>query len=99
MNGGAAHKYEMKNGVWGVAESEVPIKWESEATDFKAFYPYSYNNVSNSFDKGQICTEQNIKEGLALSDYMIARKTYENIPENRQLDLTFVRQTARVVSI
>lgn len=97
VNGGAAHKYEMKNGVWGVAESEVPIKWESEATEFKAFYPYSYNNVSNSFDKGQIGKEQNIKEGLALSDYMTAKKTYPNIPENRQLDLTFKRQTARVV--
>lgn len=97
VNGGAAHKYEMKNGVWGVAESEFPIKWESEATEFKAFYPYSYNNVSNSFDNGQICTEQNIKEGLALSDYMTAKKTYPNIPENRQLDLTFKRQTARVV--
>lgn len=97
VNGGATHKYEMKNGVWGVAESEVPIKWESEATDFKAFYPYSYNNVNNSFDNGQICTEQNIKEGLALSDYMIARTTYENIPENRQLDLDFERQTARVI--
>ena len=97
VNGGATHKYEMKNGVWGVAESEVPIKWESEATDFKAFYPYSYNNINNSFDNGQICTEQNTKEGLALSDYMIARKTYENIPEDRQLDLDFKRQTARVV--
>lgn len=97
VNGGAAHKYEMKNGVWGVAEFEVPMKWESEATEFKAFYPYSYNNVSNSFDNGQICTEQNIKEGLALSDYMTAKKTYPNIPENRQLDLTFKRQTARVV--
>lgn len=97
VNGGAAHKYEMKNGVWGVAESEVPIKWESEATEFKAFYPYSCNNVSNSFDNGQICTEQNTKEGLALSDYMIANNTYTNIPEDRQLDLTFKRQTARVV--
>ena len=97
VNGGAAHKYEMKNGVWGVAESEVPIKWESEATDFKAFYPYSYNNVNNSFDKGYIAQDQNIKEGLALSDYMKARKMYPNIPENRQLDLTFERQTARVV--
>lgn len=97
LNGGAAHKYEMKNGVWGVAESEVPIKWESEATDFKAFHPYSYNNVSNSFDKGYIAQDQNIKEGLALSDYMKARTTYGNIPENRQLDLTFERQTARVV--
>lgn len=97
VNGGAAHKYEMKNGVWGVAESEVPIKWESEATEFKAFYPYSCNNVSNSFDNGQICTEQNTKEGLALSDYMIANNTYTNIPENRQLDLEFKRQTARVV--
>ena len=97
VNGGAAHKYEMKNGVWGVAESEVPIKWESEATEFKAFYPYSYNNVSNSFDNGQIGTEQNIKEGLALSDYMIALKQYPNIPEDRQLDLDFERQTARVI--
>lgn len=97
VNGGATHKYEMKNGVWGVAESEVPIKWESEATEFKAFYPYSYNNVNNSFDNGQICTEQNIKERLALSDYMTANKTYPNIPENRQLDLEFKRQTARVV--
>lgn len=97
VNGGAAHKYEMKNGVWGVAESEVPIKWESEATEFKAFYPYSYNNVNNSFDNGQIGTEQNTKEGLALSDYMIAMMQYQNIPENRQLDLTFERQTARVV--
>ena len=97
VNGGAAHKYEMKNGAWGVAESEVPMKWESEATEFKAFYPYACNNVSNSFDKGYIALEQNTKEGLALSDYMTAMKQYPNIPENRQLDLTFERQTARVV--
>ena len=97
VNGGAAHKYEMKNGVWGVAESEVPIKWESEATEFKAFYPYACNNVSNSFDKGYIAQDQNTKEGLALSDYMTAKKIYPNIPENRQLDLNFERQTARVI--
>lgn len=97
VNSGTAHKYEMKNGVWGVAESEVPMKWESEATEFKAFYPYSYNNVNNSFDRGKIGIEQNTKDGLALSDYMTAMKTYPNIPENRQLDLTFVRQTARVI--
>ena len=97
VNGGAAHKYEMKNGVWGVAESEVPIKWESEATEFKAFYPYSYNNVSNSFDKGYIAQDQNTKEGLALSDYMTAKKIYPNIPEDRQLDLDFERQTARII--
>lgn len=97
VNGGAAHKYEMKNGVLGVAESEVPMKWESEATEFKAFYPYSYNNVSNSFDKGYIAQDQNTKEGLALSDYMSANEKYPNIPEDRQLDLNFERQTARVI--
>ena len=97
VNGGAAHKYEMKIGVWGVAESEFPIKWESEATEFKAFYPYSYNNVSNSFDKGYIAQDQNTKEGLALSDYMTAKKIYPNIPEDRLLDLNFERQTARVI--
>lgn len=97
VNGGAAHKYEMKNRVWGVAESEVPMKWKSEATEFKAFYPYSYNNVSNSFDKGYIAQDQNTKEGLALSDYMTAKKVYPNIPEDRQLDLDFERQTARVI--
>ena len=97
VNGGAAHKYEMKNGAWGVAESEVPIKWESEATEFKAFYPYACNNVSNSFDKGYIAQDQNTKEGLALSDYMSANEKYPNIPEDRQLDLNFERQTARVI--
>ena len=100
VNGSAAHKYEMKNGVWGVAESGVPMKWEFDAdhiAEFKAFYPYSYNNVSNSFDKGQIGIEQNTKEGLALSDYMTAWKVYANIPEDRQLGLYFIRQTARVV--
>lgn len=97
VNGGAAHKYEKKNGVWGVAESELPLKWESEVTHFKAFYPYSYNNVSNSFDKGQISIEQNTMEGLALSDYMTVNKTYTGIPNDRQLDLVFKRQTARVV--
>lgn len=97
VNGGAAHKYEMKNGVWEVAESGVPMKWETEPIEFKAFYPYSHNDGSNSFDKGHIGTEQNTKEGLALSDYMKAEKSYPNIPENRQLDLTFERQTARVV--
>lgn len=97
VNGSAAHKYEMKNKVWRVAESGVPMKWESDVTTFKAFYPYSNNNVSNSFDNGQIGIEQNTVEGLALSDYMTADKTYPNIPENRQLDLNFERQTARVV--
>ena len=97
VNGDAAHKYEMKDGAWGVAESGDPMKWETEPIEFKAFYPYSYNDVSNSFDKGHIGTEQNTKEGLALSDYMKAEKAYPNIPENRQLDLTFERQTARVV--
>lgn len=98
VNGGAAHKYEKKNGVWGVAESKLPLKWESEVTHFKAFYPYSYNNnVSNSFDNGHIGTEQDTKEGLALSDYMTVNKTYEGIPNDRQLNLVFMRKTARVV--
>ena len=97
LNDGAAHKYEMKNGVWEVAESEVPLKWETEATVFKAFYPYSHNGVSNSFDKGKIGADQSTKEGLILSDYMKAEQSYQKIPENRQLDLGFMRQTARVV--
>ena len=97
LTGGAAHKYEMKNGVWGVAESGVPMKWESETPVFKAFYPYSHNGVSNSFDNGKIGADQSTKEGLTLSDFMIAEKSYQNIPENRQLDLEFKRQTARVV--
>ena len=97
LTGGAAHKYEMKNGVWGVAESGVPMKWESETPVFKAFYPYSHNGVSNSFDNGKIGADQSTKEGLTLSDFMIAEKSYQKIPENRQLDLEFKRQTARVV--
>lgn len=97
MNDGAARLYEMKNGIWDVKDGE-PLKWETEITEFKAFYPYSYGNkLYNSFEKGHIIENQISKEGMALSDYMIADRTEPSIPANRELELYFLRKTARVI--
>ena len=97
MNDGAARLYEMKNGIWDVKDGE-PLKWETEITEFKAFYPYSYGDkLYNSFEKGHIIENQISKEGMALSDYMIADRAEPSIPANRELELYFLRKTARVI--
>ena len=97
MNDGAARLYEMKNGIWDVKDGE-PLKWETEITLFKAFYPYSYGDkLYNSFEKGHIIENQISKEGMALSDYMIADRAEPSIPANRELELYFLRKTARVI--
>ena len=97
MNDGAARLYEMKNGIWDVKDGE-PLKWETEITEFKAFYPYSYGSkANNSFDKGHIIENQTSEEGLALSDYMTSDIAIPYIPENRELELYFKRKTARVI--
>ena len=97
MNDGAARLYEMKNGIWDVKDGE-PLKWETEITEFMAFYPYSYGDkLYNSFEKGHIIENQIFKEGMALSDYMIADRSESSIPANRELDLYFLRKTARVI--
>ena len=97
MNDGAARLYEMKNGIWDVKDGE-PLKWETEITEFKAFYPYSYGDkLYNSFEKGHIIENQISKEGMALSDYMIADRIEPSIPANRELKLYFKRKTARVI--
>ncbi len=97
MNDGAARLYEMNNGVWEVKDGE-PLKWEKEANEFKAFYPYSYAYKSyNSFDKGHLTEVQTSVEGLAISDYMTTDLAIPYIPENRELDLKFKRRTARVI--
>ena len=97
MNDGAARLYEMKNGIWDVKDGE-PLKWETEITEFMAFYPYSYGDkLYNSFEKGHIIENQISKEGMALSDYMIADRFESSIPAYRELDLYFLRKTARVI--
>lgn len=98
LNGGDARLYEMKNGVWAIDADLEPLKWENGANEFKAFSPYAYGlKAYNSFDKGHIAEDQQSEDGLAFSDYMTASQPYSNIPEDRQLDLTFERKTARVI--
>ena len=100
MNGGIVHKYAKNNDIFVSTDENGPLKWETEATEFKAFYPYSTGtdaDSNNSFDKGHIIKKQDSEAGLALADYMKVTKKYDAIPENRQLDLTFERKTARVI--
>lgn len=93
LNNGTPVLYEKKNDIWQANDSKKALKWETSATEFKAYYPYD----SNSFDNGHIREQQSNVDLIALSDYMIADRTVSSIPDNRELDLAFERQTARVI--
>ena len=93
LNNGTPVLYEKKNDIWQANDSKKALKWETSATEFKAYYPYD----SNSFDNGHIRENQSNEDLIALSDYMIADRTEPSIPDNRELDLDFERQTARVI--
>ena len=93
LNNGTPVLYEKKNDIWQANDSKKALKWETSATEFKAYYPYD----SNSFENGHIRENQSNEDLIALSDYMIADRTEPSIPDNRELDLDFERQTARVI--
>ena len=99
LNGGDARLYEMNTtGAWTIDDEQEPLKWENGANEFKAFYPYAYAYQGyNGFDNGHINENQESTQSLALSDYMTAYQPYSNIPEDRLLNLTFERKTARVI--
>jgi len=99
QNGSDARKFQLnKEGIWEIYDSKGSMKWETEVTEFKAFYPYvSPSSGDNSYEKGYIGTDQTTKDWIARSDYMVATASYDHIPESRQLNLTFKRKTARVV--
>ena len=71
------------------------LVWDKNDLKFQCWYPA---DGKNSFSKGYIQEDQSSTEMIAKSDYMKAEvTTLTEIPGNRQLDVTLVRKTARLI--
>ena len=71
------------------------LVWDASNLNFLCWYPA---DGKNSFSKGYIQEDQSSTEMIAKSDYMTAAVTdLKEIPGNRQLDVTLVRKTARLI--
>ena len=71
------------------------LVWDASNLTFQCWYPA---DGKNTFNKGYIQEDQSSTEMIAKSDYMKAEvTTLTEIPGNRQLDVTLVRKTARLI--
>ena len=71
------------------------LVWDKSDLNFQCWYPADGNN---SFSKGYIQEDQSNATAIAKSDYMTAAVTdLKEIPGSRQLDVTLVRKTARLI--
>ena len=71
------------------------LVWDASNLTFQCWYPA---DGKNTFSKGYIQEDQSSTEAIAKSDYMTAEVTnLTEIPDNRQLDVTLVRKTARLI--
>ena len=71
------------------------LVWDASDLTFECWYPA---DGKNSFSKGYIQEDQSSTEMIAKSDYMKAEvTTLTEIPGNRQLKVTLVRKTARLI--
>ena len=92
--------YKKTGEVWTPANSGEFLLWTGNAQTFKACYPEKADEGStNSFSAGYVSADQSTVEKIAQSDYMTCIKNIEKayIPSDRQLDLYFERQTARII--
>lgn len=92
--------YKKTGEVWTPANSGEFLLWTGNAQTFKACYPEKADEGStNSFSAGYVSKDQSTDTKIAQSDYMTCIKNIEKayIPSDRQLDLYFERQTARII--
>lgn len=88
--------YTKKDGQW--ANANDYLLWTGNAQTFEACYPEKADESStNSFSAGYVAADQSTVEKIALSDYMTCTKNETTKPDDRQLDLNFERQTARII--
>lgn len=91
--------YTKKDGQW--ANANDYLLWTGNAQTFEACYPEKAdeNSTKNTFSAGYVSTDQSSIEKIAQSDYMTCSKEIkkEEVPTDRQLDLNFERQTARII--
>ena len=93
--------YKKTGEVWTPANAGEFLVWTGNAQSFQACYPEKAddNSTKNSFSAGYVSKDQSTVEKIAQSDYMTCIKNIEKayIPSDRQLDLYFERQTARII--
>ena len=71
------------------------LVWDASDLTFQCWYPA---DGKNTFSKGYIQEDQSSTEEIAKSDYMTAAVTnLTEIPGDRQLNVTLVRKTARLI--
>ena len=87
--------------VWAPVNAAEFLVWTGNAQTFEACYPEKAddNSTKNSFSVGYVSKDQSTDTKIAQSDYMTCIKNIEKayIPSDRQLDLYFERQTARII--
>ena len=93
--------YKKTGEVWAPANAGDYLVWTGNAQAFEACYPEKAddNSTKNSFSAGYVSKDQSTDTKIAQSDYMTCIKNIEKayIPSDRQLDLYFERQTARII--
>ena len=93
--------YKKTGEVWAPANAGEFLVWTGNAQSFQACYPKKADFLStfNSFSIGYVSVVQSTIERIAQSDYMTCSKEIKkaDIPSDRQLDLNFERQTARII--
>lgn len=93
--------YKKTGEVWAPANAGEFLVWTGNAQSFQACYPKKADFLStfNSFSIGYVSIVQSTIERIAQSDYMTCSKEIKkaDIPSDRQLDLNFERQTARII--
>ena len=92
-NDGTSLNYTFNGTDWQPGSGNYLV-WDASDLKFQCWYPA---DGKNTFNKGYIQEDQSSKEEIAKSDYMTAATTLTEIPGNRQLNVTLVRKTARLI--
>ena len=93
-NNGTSLNYTFNGTDWQPGSGNYLV-WDASNLNYQCWYPA---DGKNSFNKGYIQEDQSSTEAIAKSDYMTAEvTTLTKIPDSRQLDVTLVRKTARLI--
>ena len=93
-NNGTSITYTFNGTDWQPGNGSYLV-WDKNDLTFQCWYPA---DGKNTFSKGYIQEDQSNETEIAKSDYMTAAVTdLTEIPGNRQLDVTLVRKTARLI--
>ena len=93
-NNGTSLNYTFNGTDWQPGSGSYLV-WDDSDLKFQCWYPA---DGKNTYSKGYIQEDQSNETEIAKSDYMTAAvTTLTEIPGNRQLNVTLVRKTARLI--